>query len=202
MVRPQNQGLDHGDLGRYIDCLAENWNVFYCSPGSGRTGDRPRTGGHVSEDSTTTSTAGGDDVLRAPLTLEYPFRRTTGPVIGAFLTGLREGRVIGIKDTQGNVIVPPVEYDPATGAPLTELVPVASEGEVVNWSWNDSVRDGQPFDRPFAWALVRLDGADTPILHALDAPHDAISNGLRVKIRFAEERIGSLADIEAFEPVS
>ena len=29
--------------------------------------------------------------LRADLVVEYPFTRTTGPVVGAFLTGLREG---------------------------------------------------------------------------------------------------------------
>lgn len=149
-------------------------------------------------DEATSTTA--DDVLRAPLTLEYPFRRTTGPVIGAFLTGLREGRVIGIKDEQGRVVVPPVEYDPSTGASLTELVPVGDEGEVVSWSWNEQVREGQPFDRPFAWAMVRLDGADTTMLHALDAPRDAISSGMRVRIRFAAERNGEMSDIECFEP--
>ena len=31
-----------------------------------------------------------EERLRADLVLEYPFTRTTGPVIGAFLTGLRE----------------------------------------------------------------------------------------------------------------
>ena len=34
----------------------------------------------------------GEDVLTAPNVIEYPFRRTTGPVIGAFLlTGISEG---------------------------------------------------------------------------------------------------------------
>lgn len=152
-------------------------------------------------DEATSITAGEDEeVLRAPLTLEYPFRRTTGPVIGAFLTGLREGRIIGIRDESGSVVVPPVEYDPRSGASLTELVQVGTEGEVVSWSWNERVRDGQPFDRPFAWAMVRLDGADTPMLHALDAPHDAVSTGMRVRVRFAEERAGEMSDIECFEP--
>lgn len=147
------------------------------------------------------TTIGAEDVLRAPLLLEYPFRRTTGPVIGAFLTGLREGRFIGIEDEHGNVLCPPVEYDPASGASLTKLVPVGSEGEVVNWSWNKSVREGQPFDRPFAWVMVKLDGADTPILHALDASQETVANGLRVRARFAEERTGSFSDLECFEPV-
>ena len=37
------------------------------------------------------------DVLVAPMVIEYPFSRTTGPVIGAFLTGLRERVLVGIK---------------------------------------------------------------------------------------------------------
>ena len=37
-----------------------------------------------------TTSANEDGVLSAPVIIEYPFRRTTGPVIGAFLTGLRE----------------------------------------------------------------------------------------------------------------
>lgn len=154
-------------------------------------------GGQMPDQATTTD----EDVLRAPLVLEYPFRRTTGPVIGAFMTGLREGRFIGIEDEQGKVLCPPVEYDPVSGAPLTKLVPVGSEGTVVNWSWNDRVRDGQPFDHPFAWAMIQLDGADTPILHAVDAPKDQLANGLRVRARFAAERIGALEDLEGFEPV-
>ncbi|MFM7062666.1 MAG: DNA-binding protein, partial [Actinomycetes bacterium] len=36
-------------------------------------------------------------MLHAPLIIEYGFNRTTGPVVGAFLTGLREGRVLGIR---------------------------------------------------------------------------------------------------------
>ena len=36
-------------------------------------------------------------VLRGPMVVEYPFTRTTGPVVGAFFTGLREGVVVGIR---------------------------------------------------------------------------------------------------------
>lgn len=148
------------------------------------------------------STIDAGTVLHAPLTLEYPFRRTTGPVIGAFVTALRQGRMVGIRDTGGRVICPPVEYDPSSGDPLTEIVPVANEGRVVNWSWNERVREGQPLDRPFAWAMILLDGADTPMLHAVDAPKDAMATGMRVRARFAEERVGGFEDLACFEPVS
>ena len=47
------------------------------------------------------------DVFVAPLVIEYPFSRTTGPVIGAFLTGLREGVLVGSKASDGRVLVNP-----------------------------------------------------------------------------------------------
>ena len=72
--------------------------------------------------------------LSAPLVLEYPFTRTTGPVIGAFLTGLREKIVLGIKRKDGTVLVPPTEYDPETSETLTEMVEVAQQGEVTTWT--------------------------------------------------------------------
>ena len=43
------------------------------------------------------------------------------------------------------------------------------EGTVVSWSWMPDPLEGQPLTEPFAWALIRLDGADTAMLHAVDA---------------------------------
>ena len=95
--------------------------------------------------------AGSEDLLHAPLVIEYGFMRTTGPVIGAFLTALRERRVLGIRGADGRVVCPPVEYDPATGAPLTEMVEVGTEGTITSWSWVSQLRDGQPLDRRTPW---------------------------------------------------
>ena len=64
---------------------------------------------------------------------------------------------------------PPFEYDPVTFAPPAELVEVGSEGSVTSWSWMPEPLEGQPLAHPFAWALIRLDGADTAMLHAVDA---------------------------------
>lgn len=148
------------------------------------------------------TTASAHEVLSAPHTMEFAYTRSTGPVVGAFLTGLRDRRVLGAKDSQGRVVVPPPEYDERTAAPTdaAALVPVADEGVVTTWSWNAQPRSGQPFERPFAWALVRLDGADTGLLHALDAPEDAIVTGMRVRVRWAEQTTGYINDIACFEP--
>ncbi|MGP3953109.1 OB-fold domain-containing protein [Streptomyces sp. 7N604] len=141
------------------------------------------------------------EVLRAPLVVEFPFTRSLGPVQSAFLTGLRERTVLGVRTSAGRVLVPPVEYDPVTADELRELVEVGTTGTVTTWAWNPAPRPDQPLATPFAWVLVRLDGADTALLHALDAPGpEAVRTGLRVRIRWAAERTGAITDIACFEP--
>jgi uncharacterized OB-fold protein len=138
--------------------------------------------------------------LSAPLVLRFDYTRSLGPVLGAFMTGLRGARIQGSRGSDGRVHVPPVEYDPVTAEALTELVDVADTGVVTTWSWQPEPLEGQPLDRPFAWALVRLDGADTTLLHAVDAPHEELRAGLRVRARWAADRVGSIRDIACFEP--
>lgn len=143
-----------------------------------------------------------EEVLQAPLVLEYPFTRTTGPVVGAFLTGLREGVVLGVKRSDGSVMCPPLEYDPIDSSPLGELVEIGQAGTVVSWSWGGAPRAQQPFDRDIAWALITLDGADTPMLHAVFVESSAdMSTGMRVQIQWRDERQGHIADIAGFVPV-
>ncbi|HTR71379.1 MAG TPA: OB-fold domain-containing protein [Mycobacteriales bacterium] len=142
------------------------------------------------------------DVLTAPHSIEYTYTRSTGPMIGAFLTGLRDRTIVGVRAADGRVIVPAIDYDPVTSEDLTELVEVADEGVVTTWSWNDEPREGQPLTQPFAWALVTLDGADTPLLAAVDCGSaGAISTGARVKARWAQDRIGSIRDLACFEVI-
>ena len=139
--------------------------------------------------------------LSAPVTVAFDYTRSTGPVVGAFLGGLRDGIVLGGRLTDGRVVVPPPEFDPVTHQPVEEFVPVGPEGVVSSWSWCPEPVSGQPFDRPFAWALVTLDGADAPFLHALDVESpDEVSTGVRVRVRWAEERVGAITDIACFEP--
>ncbi len=138
--------------------------------------------------------------MAATWTLEFPYRRSVGPVIGAFLTGLRDKRVVGVRTAGGRVLVPPFEYDPETGEAASEMVDVASVGVIEHAAWVPQPLRTHPLDRPFAWALVKLDGADTPLLHALDCGSaDRAQVGARVRIRWSAETTGHLSDIECFE---
>jgi uncharacterized protein len=144
-----------------------------------------------------------DDVLTASYVLEYKYRRSCGPVVGRFLAALKDGRLEGVRAADGRVIVPPTEYD-QHGAPTGEPVALAGTGTVTAWSWVARPRANHPLERPFAWALVRLDGADTALLHAVDAVEESrIKTGVRVRARFAaaESRVGHIRDLACFELV-
>jgi uncharacterized OB-fold protein len=137
--------------------------------------------------------------LSAPLTLAFNYTRSVGPTLGAFFTALRERRVVGVRGTDGRVHVPPAEYDPVSYAPLTEIVPVSSVGTVQSWTWQPEPLEGQPLDHPFAWAQITLDGADTPLLHAVDAGDPkAIRTGTRVHVHWADGPVGAITDIAYF----
>ena len=133
--------------------------------------------------------------------IEFPYTRSLGPVIGPFLAALRDRRILGIRSGD-RVLVPPMEYDPETGDGLgTELVEVGPAGEVTSWAWVSTPSDKHPLSHPFALALIRLDGADTAMLHAVDAGSmDAMRTGMRVAPRWKAERLGRIDDIEAFVP--
>ncbi len=142
-----------------------------------------------------------DGVLSAPHVLEYPYRRSVGPVLSRFFTALRERRLVGVRTRAGRVLCPPAEADPATGAAVTDdYVEVGPGGTITTWTWVSRPRETQPLAHPFAYALIRLDGADTALLHAVDAGDPArLRTGARVRPRWRTETVGDIGDIECFE---
>jgi uncharacterized OB-fold protein len=130
------------------------------------------------------------------ITLEFPYTRTTGPVVGPFLTGLRDGKILGGR-CGDRVLCPPLEFDPDTGTTLEpDFVEVGPGGTVVSWTWVATPTVKHPFGHPFAFALIALDGADTPMLHAIDAGSiDAMSTGMRVKAQYRDDRRGAITDL-------
>ncbi|HEY7594175.1 MAG TPA: OB-fold domain-containing protein [Actinophytocola sp.] len=136
--------------------------------------------------------------LSAPLSIGFDYTRSLGPVLGRFVTGLAQRRIYGARGADGRVHVPPPEYDPVTAEPLADLVEVGQEGTVVTWCAQPEPLAGQPLQRPFCWALITLDGADTPTLHAVDA--EQVVTGMRVRVRWARTQGNGIRDIECFVP--
>ena len=145
--------------------------------------------------------AGSQAPLTATHVVEYAYRRSVGPVLGAFFSGLQEGKLLGAKTSDGRVLCPPAEYDPETGEATGDLVEVGPGGSVTSWTWVAEPQERHPLSKPFAFALIQVDGADTELLHVVDAgSEDAMSTGMRVAPKFRAEPQGGIADLECFAP--
>ena len=56
---------------------------------------------------------------------------------------------------------------------------------------------------PTLYALLRLDGADTALLHRLlDVEPDAVRSGMRVTAVLEQRRQGQITDIAGFRPLA
>ncbi len=139
--------------------------------------------------------------LTAPFVLEYTYKRATGPVIGDFLTALRDGKILGAKTKRGPVICPPQEFDPQNGDDIESLVELGTSGVLTSFAVVHKPLPAHPKQEPFAFVLVKLDGADTAMTHIVMADDlSALRTGMRVKAVFADERIGFITDIDHFAP--
>ncbi len=145
-----------------------------------------------------------EEALRGEHVLQYPYRRATGPILGRFFTEIRDNcKLLGVKTTLGKVLCPPVDADPDSLEDLSvdDMVEVGPGGSVTSWTWLHEPRPGNPLERPFAWALIKLDGSHSSLLHAVDAGSEsAMRTGMRVVPRFADERTGGIRDITCFVP--
>ena len=53
--------------------------------------------------------------------IAFDYTRSLGPVLGQFMTALRERRILGARGADGRVHAPPFEYDPVTSRPPRSL---------------------------------------------------------------------------------
>ncbi len=132
-------------------------------------------------------------------TITFPYRRSLGPLLTTFMTALTQKRILGSRSGD-RVLVPPMEWDPQTGADLgLDLIEVGPVGTVESWTWVPVPSEQHPLKKPFAFAFIRLDGATTPLLHAVDAGSpDRMANGARVAPRWKGKREGRIDDIACF----
>jgi uncharacterized protein len=139
--------------------------------------------------------------LQAEHAVDFTYRRSVGGNTGRFLAGLARGELWASRVTGERTEIPPVDHDPVTGQVVERLVRVADTGTVRSWTWVAAPLPEHPLDRPFAFALVQLDGADTSLFHVVDAGEEAaMLSGMRVRADWRDRRIGSLLDIRAFVP--
>src|SRR5437868_14703324 len=97
------------------------------------------------------------------VTMEFPYKHSTGETIGRFLAGLKGQKKIWGQRVAGlGVVVPPLGYSEADGSSGGEWVEVPPTGVVTAAAVGHEAVEGlHPFPPPFPFVLVRLGGADT-----------------------------------------
>jgi hypothetical protein len=130
--------------------------------------------------------------------ITIPYKWTTGPAVGRFLGELRDNaRIMGARcETCDKVYAPPPDVCGECYRPLDRWVELSGEGRVVAISVVARRMPWSPVEPPYNLALIKLDGADTSILHLVG---DEINSGDRVRALFNSDRAGSLLDILRFE---
>lgn len=127
--------------------------------------------------------------------IQIPFAYAAGDVGSRFLAALRdEAQILASRcPACARTVCPARSLCPVCGASAEpELVEVGPCGELLAVAGDEAGRFG----------LVRLDGADTAMIHRLLPPGGGggWASGRRVRARFGAERAGSILDIEGFEP--
>ena len=140
------------------------------------------------------------DLLRAPFELAYNYKRSSGPVMSKFFEALGQQKILGTKSNAGKVFSPAAEFDPETNEPLKEMVEVGPGGVVESFSWIENPQHHHLIKEPFAFALIKLDGADTSMLHMVtDCKESDLSIGSRVQATWSETHEQRITDIKFFK---
>ena len=135
--------------------------------------------------------------------LPVGFRYTPGVANTAFLEALRDrGVLLGSRCHSCEVTYLPARiFCERCFAELTPGTECGPNGVLESFTVGHTGIDGEALEAPVTLGLVRLDGADTVLVHRL-LDVDAPAIGMRVSARLREraDRVGSILDIEGFAP--
>lgn len=133
---------------------------------------------------------GQGSTFAAALKINYTL--STSAATGRFLTELGNHRIVGSTCSGcSRTLVPAQEYCPRCASGESELLQMPETGTVTAFT----ERAGNVI------ALIRLDGADTDLLHRVQGVAGAeLSVGDRVRAVWADEATGTILDLAGFEP--
>jgi len=142
--------------------------------------------------------------------MKLDYEHSYGPYYGRLFDELSSTRrIIGSKCSEcRNVLVPPRAICELCYRPTTQFVDVADEGRIQAFSVINLEFVGQTRKPPYVYAEIVLDGSSTRLIHNVGGidmatAKERLSIGMRVKAVWkpAEECIGTLNDIDYFEPI-
>ena len=138
-----------------------------------------------------------------PSQISVPYTWWAGETAGRFLTALRDEQTIyGTRcDGCNRVFVPPRKTCPTCFSPNEAWTPVSTVGTVVAFTVARRQLAAIPEKVPVIFALIRLDGADTALLHTVAGTEpERIAIGMRVQACFSDQAGATINAISHFEP--
>jgi len=135
--------------------------------------------------------------------ISVPYSWWAGDTASRFFRNIRdEQRLSGTTCEQcRKVYIPPRKTCPTCFTPIESWVDVAGHGTLISYTVARRQLRAIPKPVPVIFGLIRLDGANTALLHYIDeVDPDDVSIGMRLEVSFAEERSGGIQDIQYFRP--
>ncbi len=135
--------------------------------------------------------------------ISVPYTWWAGDTASKFFISLRdEKKIMGAKCGQcGRVYIPPRKVCPLCFTENPEWVQVSDQGVLLSYTVARRQLASLPKKVPVIFGLIKLDGADTALLHYLGQVElEKLRVGMRLKARFAAKRNGGIRDIAYFKP--
>lgn len=132
--------------------------------------------------------------------IEIPYSYVTGPAMTHFLSGLKECIIYaGVCSGCGRRNVPPVSFCGRCWTPVTRFEPVGPRGILESYTEIPGAPAGSPDgSSPVIFGLIRLESADTSLVHWIDCGSEFLCCGAAVEPVWRDDRQGSILDLTAF----
>jgi uncharacterized protein len=144
-----------------------------------------------------------EEILHHERVFNTVFTYDAGRIRSKFLIGLRDKqKILGIKCPQCHTVYVPARTTcDKCFVNMDEFVEVASEGTLTTFTAVNVKQDYYPSQEPFMYGIIKLDGADTGLVHLLGEVDPAkVKIGMRMKAVFNDKRTGHIKDIKYFKP--
>jgi uncharacterized OB-fold protein len=133
--------------------------------------------------------------------ISIPYTWWVGEIGSRFLIGLRdENKFLGNRcKSCSTVYVPPRKNCGRCFKDIDEWVELGSEGVITAHTIVRFQYPLHPIQGPFAYAVIKLDGADVGLVHIIKGKLDKLRNGVRVKALFKKDCTGHILDVDSFQ---
>jgi len=136
--------------------------------------------------------------------IKVPYKHTAGAYVEKFITEIaKNNKIWGVKCPKcQKVYVPPKMICFKCFEKMEEWVEIGNQGTVEGFTVVTHSTYVMPLEPPFAYGIIKLDGADTNFVHVIkEGDPSKIEVGMRVEAVFKEQPRKRILDIEYFKPI-